>query len=141
MTEKEFAVQYIEKIKGEIKNFPDDFLKKDNCDELLLPGKLLFLPSPLFNCYQIIDEAGETIYSTDDQYKAKYVIYANRIKPVRLLIPKTDLRVYEVVRDYERYLDNLLKEIETEFKQTFPNSKGFKRISAQIFNSLNLVRH
>ena len=141
MTEKEFAAQYIEKVKGELKNFPNDFLAKENCDEIILPGKLLFLPSPLFNCYQIIDEAGETIYSTDDQYKAKYVIYANRTKPVSLQIPKTDLRVYEVVRDYEKYLDNLLKEIETEFKKTFPNSKGFRRISAQMFNSLNLVRH
>ena len=141
MTEKDFAAQYVEKIKRELKNFPDDFLGKDDCEELLLPGKLLFLPSPLFNCYQIIDEAGETIYSTDDQYRAKYVIYANRTKPVRLRMPKTDLRVYEIVRDYERYLDALLKEIETEFKKNFPNSKGFRRISAQIFNSLNLIRH
>ena len=141
MTEKEFAAEYVEKIKGKLKNFPEDFLAKDNCEELLLPGKLLFLPSPLFNCYQIIDEAGETIYSTDDHFRAKYVIYANRTKPVRLQIPKTDLRVYEVVRDYERYLDSLLKEIETEFKKNFPNSKGFKRISAQVFNLLNLIRH
>jgi hypothetical protein len=141
MTEKDFAAQCIEKIKGELKTFPDDFLGSIDCEELLLPGKLLFLPSPLFNCYQIIDEAGETIYSTDDQYRAKYVIYANRTKPIRLKIPKTDLRVYEIVRDYEKYLDNLLKEIEIEFKKNFTNSKGFRRISAQVFNTLNLVRH
>ncbi len=141
MTEKDFASKWTDLVKGELKNFPDDFIGKDKCEEIILPGKILFLPSPLFNCYQIIDEAGETIYSTDDHYRAKYIIYANRTKPVNLKMPVTDLRVYEVVRDYEKYLDSILKEIETDFKITFPNSKGFKRTSAQIFNSLNLIRH
>jgi len=141
MTEKDFTAKWTELIRGELKNFPDDFIGNDKCQEILLPGKILFLPSPLFNCYQIIDENGETIYSTDDHFKAKYVIYANRIKPVNLKMPVSELRVYEVVRDYEKYLDSILKEIETDFKITFPASKGFKRASAQIFNSLNLVRH
>ncbi len=141
MTEKDFASKWTDLVKGELKNFPDDFISKDKCEEIILPGKILFLPSPLFNCYQIIDEVGETIYSTDDHYRAKYIIYANRTKPVNLKMPVTDLRVYEVVRDYEKYLDSILKEIETDFKITFPNSKGFKRTSAQIFNSLNLIRH
>lgn len=141
MTEKDFAAKWTELIKGELKNFPEDFIGKDDCEEILLPGKILFLPSPLFNCYQIIDDTGETIYSTDDHFKAKYVIYANRTKPVKIKIPVSELRVYEIVRDYEKYLDSILKEIETDFKISFPASKGFKRISAQIFNSLNLVRH
>ncbi|MFA3783339.1 hypothetical protein ABRY23_09780 [Melioribacteraceae bacterium 4301-Me] len=141
MTEKDFAASYIEKIKNDLKKFPDDFLGNDECEELSLPSKLLFFPPPLFDKYQIIDETGETIYSTDNQYKAKYVIYANRTRPTKLLMPKSDLRVYQIVRDYEKYLDNILKEIEIEFKTNFPNSKGFKRISALIFNSLNISRY
>ena len=141
MTEKEFTEIWVEKIKNKLKSFPGDFLVKDDCEVQQLPGKALFMPPPLFNSYQVIDEAGETIYATNDQYRAKYVIYANRTKPTHINIPKTDLRVYEVVRDYEKHLDKFLKEMETDFKQYYPNSKSFKRISAQVFNTLNLLRH
>lgn len=141
MTEKEFTAKWIEKIRNELKKFPDDFLKNVECKTITLPGKMLLLPPPLFNSYQIIDENGETIFSTDDHYKAKYIIYANRYKPVELKIPATDLHVYETVRDYEKHIDSFLKKMETEFKQEFPNSKGFKRNSTQVFNTLNLTRH
>ncbi|MEW6703121.1 MAG: hypothetical protein AB1298_10455 [Bacteroidota bacterium] len=140
MTEKEFAQNWIEKIRGELKTFPDDFAGSVECEVLSLPGKILFLPSPLFGSYQITDETGETYFSTDDHFKAKYIIYGNRSKPAQLKIPIKDLHIYETVRDYEKHLDTFLKEMEKEFKQIFPNSKAFKRISIQVFNSLNLTR-
>jgi len=140
MTEKDFAQNWIDKIKGELKNFPDDFIAPVESEVLSLPGKLLFLPPPFFNTYQITDESGETYLSTSDHYKAKYILYGNRTKPAQLKIPLSDLHIYETVRDYEKYLDLFLKEMEKDFKQTFPNSKGFKRISIQVFNSLNLTR-
>lgn len=141
MTEKDFTAKWIEKIKTELKSFPDDFLRGNEFKEITLPGKLLILPPPLFNSYQIIDENGETFFGTDDQYKAKYIIYANRTKPTQLKMPSADLNIYETVRDYEKHLDAFLKEMEIEFKKEFPNSKSFKRLSAQVFNSLNLTRH
>lgn len=140
MTEKEFAQNWIEKIRGELKTFPDDFVGAVECEVLSLPGKVLALPSPLFGSYQITDETGETYFSTDDHFKAKYIIYGNRSKPSQLKIPLKDLHIYETVRDYEKHLDTFLKEMEKDFKQTFPNSKAFKRISIQVFNSLNLTR-
>lgn len=140
MTEKEFAQNWIEKIKTELKTFPDDFTKSADYEEVNLPGKILFLPPPFFHSYQITNEVGETIYSTDDHFKAKYILYANRLKPMIVKIPSEALAIYEAVRDYEKHLDLFLKEMEKEFKQLFPNSKGFKRISIQVFNSLNLTR-
>jgi hypothetical protein len=140
MTEKEFAQIWTEKIKDELKSFPEDFLGNVECETITLPGTVLFLPPPFFNSYQITNELGETIYSTGDHFKAKYILYANRNKPLQLKIPISDLNVYETVRDYEKHLDKFLKEMEKEFKLTFPNSKGFKRNSIQVFNSLNLVR-
>jgi hypothetical protein len=140
MTEKEFAQNWIDKIREELKTFPNDFMGFADYEIISLPEKLLFLPPPFFNNYQITDEAGETYISTDDHFKAKYILYANRTKPAQLKIPLRDLHIYETVRDYEKYLDSFLKEMEKDFKQTFPNSKGFKRISIQVFNSLNLTR-
>jgi len=39
------------------------------------------------------------------------------------------------------YLDNLVKKLEQEFKETFPASKNFNAASSAIFKKLNIVRH
>ncbi|MDQ7817795.1 MAG: hypothetical protein RDU14_12290 [Melioribacteraceae bacterium] len=140
MTEKEFIEKWVDKIKSELKSFPDDFVHSEEFEEVSLPGKILFLNPPLFGSYQLSDEAGDTFYSTGDMFRAKYVYYANRLKPLGIKIPVDQLRTYETVRDYERYLDGFLKEMEKDFKQTFQKTKGFKIISSQIFSSLNLAR-
>lgn len=140
MTEKEFIQKWVDKIKTELKRFPEDFVNATEFEEVSLPGKILFLNPPLFGSYQLTDESGDTFYSTDDMFRAKYVYYANRIKPVSVKIPVDQLKTYETVRDYERYLDGFLKEMEKDFKQTFQKTKGFKIISSQIFSTLNLTR-
>lgn len=140
MTEKEFAQKWVDKIKGELKLFPEDFVSPTEFEEVTLPGKVLFLNPPLFGSYQLTDEIGDTFYSTDDMFRAKYVYYANRIKPNSVKIPIDQLKSYEAVRDYERYLDLFLKEMEKDFKHTFQKTKGFKIISSQIFSTLNLTR-
>jgi hypothetical protein len=141
MIEKEFISNWIEKVRQELKTFPDQFVKTDNCEVIKLPGKLLFLPPPLFGSYQITDDAGETIFSTDDHFKAKYVMYGNRNKPMELKIPRIDLNVYEAVRDYERHIDTFLKEMEKDFKEAFPKSRGLKNSFTQVFGSLNITRY
>jgi hypothetical protein len=140
MTEKEFAQIWIEKIKDGLKLFPDDFLTTAECEAIELPGKILFLNPPFFGSYQVTDDSGKVILSTDNHFKAKYVLYANRSKPAQLKIPLLEFHIYETVRDYEKHLDKFLKEMEKDFKQYYPNSKAFKRISIQAFNSLNLTR-
>lgn len=140
MTEKEFIQKWVDKIKAELKRFPEDFVNVSEVEDVLLPGKILFLNPPLFGSYQLTDEAGDTFYSTDDMFRAKYVYYANRVKPNSVKVPVDQLKTYEAVRDYERYLDGFLKEMEKDFKQTFQKTKGFKIISSQIFSTLNLTR-
>jgi len=141
MTEKDFISNWVEKVGQEIKTFPDQFVKTEDCEVIALPGKLLFLPPPLFGSYQITDDIGETIFSTDDHFKAKYVMYSNKYKPKELKIPRKDLHVYEAVRDYERHIDAFLKEMEKEFKEAFPKSRGIKHLSTQVFGSLNITRY
>lgn len=140
MTEKEFAHIWIESIKSKLKSFPEDFINGSQCEEIILPGKVLFLPPPFFQSYQITNEVGDTVISTDDHFKAKYILYANRNKPLHVKVPVEQFKIYEAVRDYEKHIDSFLKEMEKEFKQLFPNSKGFKRISIQVFSTLNLAR-
>jgi hypothetical protein len=140
MTEKEFAQIWTDKIKEGLKSFPDDFLTTAECEVIELPGKILFLNPPFFGSYQVTDDSGCAILSTDNHFKAKYVLYANRYKPSQLKIPLNEFQIYETVRDYEKHLDSFLKDMEKDFRQYYPNSKAFKRISIQVFNSLNLTR-
>ena len=54
MTEKDFVVKWIEKIRVELKKFPADFIKNEECTMLTVPQKLFIFPPPLFNTYQIM---------------------------------------------------------------------------------------
>jgi hypothetical protein len=140
MIEKDFIQKWVDKIKLELKKFPDDFVHGENFETVSLPVKILFLNPPLFGSYQLTDEVGDTHYSTDDMFRAKYIYYANRTRPASVKVPIDQLHTYETVRDYERYLDGFLKEMEKDFKQIFQKTKGFKIISAQVFSTLNLTR-
>lgn len=140
MTEKEFTIKWIEKIKQELKNFPDDFKSSSENKTFELPGKNLLLTPPLFDSYEIVDSDGNIIYHVNNFYEAKYIIYSNRNKPKKIFLPINENDIKLAVESYENYLDNLLRSIEKDFKENFPQSKNFPLISTQIFNSLNLVR-
>jgi len=140
MTEKEFTINWIEKIKQELKNFPDDFNSSSVNKTLELPGKNLLLTPPLFDIYEIVDNDGNIVFHVNNFYEAKYIIYSNRNKPLKIFLPVNQDDIKSAVESYENYLDNLLRSIEKDFKENFPRSKNFPLISTQIFNSLNLVR-
>ncbi len=134
MKEKEITTNWIEKIRKELKIFPEDFnLSKEN-KILELPGKNLFLPPPLFDSYEIIDNEGNIVFHLKNYYEAKYIIYANRNKPSKILIPKNEEEIKTAVKSYEDYLDNILRNIENDCKE------NFSEVSSQVFKSLNLMR-
>lgn len=140
MTEKEFVIKWIIKIKNELKIFPQDFTSSNENEILNMPAKNLLLSPPLFDSYEIIDNDGNIIFHLDALSKAKYILYANREKPLRITIPKNLEEIEAAVKSYENYIDGILKNIESDFKEKFPRSKNFALISNQIFNSLNLIR-
>ncbi|MEJ5351568.1 MAG: hypothetical protein WHS65_08255 [Melioribacteraceae bacterium] len=140
MNEKEFTIKWIEKIKQELKNFPNDFNLSSENKTCELPGKNLLLTPPLFDSYEIVDNDGNIVFHVNNFYEAKYIIYSNRNKPKKIFLPITEDDIKSAVESYENYLDNLLRNIEKDFKENFPKSKNFPLISTQIFNSLNLVR-
>jgi len=134
MNEKEIAINWIEKIRKELKNFPEDFnLPKEN-KVVELPGKNLFLTPPLFDSYEIVDNEGNIVFHLKNYYVAKYIIYANRNKPSKIFIPENEEEVKAAVKSYEDYLDNILRNIEKDCKEKF------SEVSSQVFKSLNLIR-
>lgn len=141
MNEKEYITKWKDKIGKELmKSFPADFIEDNEVFELELPGKSLML-SELFNSYEIIDADGNTYFTTDDYLKAKYILYATRLRPKQIVIPKNNDNIKAAVKNYEKYLDSLLKEMETDYKKEFPEAVSFLKVSNIIFNSLNLQRY
>ena len=141
MTEKEFAQKKISEIKEKLRIFPVDFLEKNGCKSVELPGEVLVLGPELFGSYELMNRNGDPLIKVEDIYEAKYILYSNRTKPDSVDIPQDPEKIIVTVKNYERYLDELLEKVQREFKKTFPESKSFFEISNYIFNSLNLKRH
>ena len=105
-----------------------------------MPGKPLIKGTELFGTYEIIDTDGQVLLSTDKVYKIKYILYANRNKPIKIkLLSENDLPI--VVKAYEKHLDEIVKMITIDFKKHFPTSEGVTSVTSKIFQLLNLHRH
>ncbi len=141
MTEKEFVSFWKEKISKELlKSFPVNFIEEMDCEKFDLPGKALLL-NELFNSYEIIDSDGNTYFTTNDYSKAKYILYATRLRPKQIMLPKNERSLKTAVKEYEKLLDYILKSMENHFVTEFPQSDKFLKVSNLIFNSLNLQRY
>lgn len=142
MTILEFENTWTEKIKTELlKNFPSDFITNINCENLNMPGKSLVKGPELFGNFEIIDTAGETFTQTDNIYKLKYILYSNRNTPEKIEVPVDEDELKSIVKLYEEHIDELIKTVEKNYRQTFQSTKEFHTTSNKIFTSLNLSRY
>ncbi len=141
MSEKEFIHKHAEQLSKELRRFPEDFLGNVECTEFELPGKTLILGEEFFGRYEIITPDGTPVLHVDDFDKANYIVYSSRNKQDKIKIPLKKESVKLVLDTYRNYLDNLVKKLEHEFKETFPASKNFNAASSAIFKKLNIVRH
>jgi len=105
-----------------------------------LPKKLLLL-NELMGAYEITDLAGNTLITTQNIYKAKYILYANRTKPDSIPIPRNEDDIKKAVKEYESHIDTILKDVGVDYNSTFQESEKFLKVSTSIFNSLNLQRY
>ncbi len=108
---------------------------------LALPGKPLLKGSELFGNFEIIDTDGDVLLSTDNIYKIKYILYANRSKPSELKILTNEDELVSAVKSYEKHLDEIVRMINLDFKKQFPTSDEAVKVSSKIFQLLNLHRH
>lgn len=140
MTEKEFQNNWREKLKENLKDFPNDFLADEATEKISLPPKPLIIANELFGNYEISDLDDNIVLTTDNYSKVKYILYANRTRPSSLKLPITQTDIEKLLKQYEKSIDSFLKEMSDEFKKNFPNSKSFASVSNSIITSLNLKR-
>ena len=141
MTEKDFIKKWVSEISKLLKKFPEDFVDLDLCDKIILPGKSLVPGSELFGSHEILDVEGSPFMQVSEYSKMKFILYANRLKPLETFIPKELEKIKSAVKNYENHIDSFLMGIEKEYKNDFPTAKNFKEISNSIFNYLNIQRY
>lgn len=142
LAEKEFAKNWIKELDGGLlKQFPSDFILDTETETIEMPKIRLLLGPELFGNFEIVDFNGNLFLNASTIEKAKFILYSNRTKPNSVNIPVDEEEIKNLVRLYEQHLDNILRGLEKEFKNTFPDSKNFFETSNLIFVSLNLTRY
>jgi hypothetical protein len=141
LTSKEFITKKLNEISQEtIKNFPDDFLFPCNTNSITLPPQALIIGNEFFGSYEVLTIKGDPFRLTDSLLKAKYLVYSDMKKDREIKIPVDDINIEAIVKDYEKYLDMLLKRIEKDYKSLFPENKNVNNVVNEVFRLLNLKR-
>lgn len=141
MTEKTFITEQTHKHWNNLLNFPDDFIKGDKFKEIDLPSETLVLGEEFFGAIEITTIYGKSVFQAETFLEAKFILYANKKKPNKLLIPKNPDDLKLSVTNYEHYLDGIIKEIETEYRKTFLTNKNSANAVNEVFKLLNLKRY
>ncbi len=141
MSEKEFINSSALKLASNgIKNFPRDFIELKEHTELKLPGKTLLIGEEFFGKYEIHTAEGNSALHVENYLLAKYILYANRETPHIIHLPVNENKLKEGIQRYESYLDNIIKNVEVDYKKSFPDQKNSKLVANEVFKLLNLVR-
>lgn len=142
MTEKEFVSVWISKLQsGRLKNFPDDFITLKNFKEIDIPYRTLTPGNEMFGQFEVISVSGEHVCYTDSYDEAKFIIYSAKNTDRSVRIPNEKEIISKAIKSYENYLDKIIKEIDSDYKNSFPGEKNQSKVISEIFNKLNLVRY
>jgi hypothetical protein len=122
-----------------LKKFPDDFLNDIKCFEELVPNKILVLTSEFFGHYEIKTSDGEVFKMVDNLYLAKYYIYSSAQRKSTIKIPVDESELKKVVKDYEKYFDEIVRTIDRLIEKLGGDTNKLK-LTNEIINSLNMIR-
>jgi hypothetical protein len=138
--EKQFIKNWIIKNSANYeKIFPQDFLSDEKLTNIKMPEKQLVLGDLFFGFYQICSADGEVYFNEEEIYKAKYIVYASKLKQNSLDIPIELSDITTVVRKYEKYLDSIIIKIKQDIAKEQVKIKEDEAVR-QIFNIINLIR-
>lgn len=141
MTEQQFVNKWIEKIQNDLlTKFPVDYIKEFKTEIFELPGKSFSIASELFGQFELLDINGNKVIQTENHSLVKYLLYSNRTKPKSVSIPIAIEEIKIVVKQYEKLLDSIIKEVLDNIKLVLPKGDPMK-LSNHIFNLINLNRY
>lgn len=138
MTEKEFISSRAKALKPRV--FPDEFIPKGETRLLSLPPVRLNLGDDFFGSIDVLNAHNVPVYSTPDAFEAKYIVYASREKRDTVRLPLLPAGVKAAVIAYEKYLDECMRGMLADYRDTFPDGKNATICANEIMRILDLVR-
>ncbi len=140
MIEKEFIEKWSEKIAVALGEFPRDYCAASNVRKIEIEEKAIKLGSEFFGGIEILNSYGEPVLMTEDYDEAKFILYAFRFgKEIELPEDRAELK--ECVKNYEKKLDDFIREIKNDFEFHFEDKTVLLDVTNKIFRKLNLQRH
>jgi hypothetical protein len=142
LSEKLFIENWLSSIlsKG-VKQFPLHFIDESDLDVISVPIKTLIIGQEFFGNYEIITTDGASVYQASSYDEAKFIVYSSKERNGKAYIPKDKLLIKSLVDSYNNYLDDLLNQINKDYKKNFPDGKNVNAVSNEIFQKLNLIRY
>ncbi|GIK61604.1 MAG: hypothetical protein HND39_08380 [Ignavibacteriota bacterium] len=141
MNEKDFIFSKSKDLSlSGLKNFPQDFTFSKKINSIDVPEKVLSLGKEFFGSFEVTSATGDFVMTFQNEFEAKYVVYASQNRKNLINIPADQSAVINAVKEYEKYLDNLLLEIKNEYQRKVNNGKNLTAVSNEIFKKLNLTR-
>lgn len=142
MNDKLFVEYWISKIQSSrIKHFPFDFIDKSHLETIPIPVKTLVIGQEFFGQYEIITTDGESVYHASNYDEAKFFVYSSKEREGKAYLPKDNSLTKSIVDDYNKYLDELINQINKDYKKNFQDAKNIHAVSNEIFKKLNLIRY
>ena len=123
-----------------LKNFPSDFADLKHTGIIEVPKKQLLLGKEFFGSYEVTIAAGDFVLIFNNEFEAKYIVYASQNRKNKIAIPKELKSIRAAVENYEKYLDQLLNEIKKDYMARFSLGKNYAVVSNEIFKKLTLIR-
>ena len=141
MSEKDFIYSKSKELSlSGVKNFPVDFVNTNKFLEIEITDKVLILGKEFFGSFEVSSATGDFVMTFINESEAKYVVYASRNRTNKIKIPKDPISIQQSVENYEKYLDQLLRDIEKDYLKKINNGLNFTSVSNEIFKKLNLTR-
>lgn len=141
MNEKDFIFSKSKDLSlSGLKNFPQDFSNSKKTSTIEVPEKVLLLGKEFFGSFEVTSATGDFVLSFQNEFEAKYVVYASHNRKNKINIPVEHLAIRSAVEEYEKYLDKLLLEIKNDYQKKINNGKNITLVSNEIFKKLNLTR-
>jgi hypothetical protein len=88
--------------------------------------------------YQVKDESGNLIHSTDNHFEADYIFLYSRKKSIQIRVPEKNKIVETILKNYKSWLKTLQEQIEENANQKLHNWSLAEKMTNEILTEYGL---
>jgi mannitol-1-phosphate/altronate dehydrogenase len=127
-----------------IKKFPENFYSGDPLEfeqekfKIINSTGLSLHIDNFMGYYQIKDESGNLIHTTDNHLEAAYFLLYSKNKSLQILIPEKNKIVEVILKNYKSWLETLQDQIEENANHKLHNWSLAEKMTSEILDEYGL---